>query len=304
MRLHFLSHLACLVAFCYLSSIGQDRYPVRPLTDHPAQEGFPFWSPDGSQLVYSSGAVNDTIGLWTMSPGGGDRRRLTTEIGEHPAWSPDGHYIVFDGDSGNSIKIVSSHGGTPIRIVPDSVKIYSGGNPNWSPTGRSIVFHEGPNLRILDLSRGTASIFFTREDSRPIACGWSRDGQRIYFWLKPASSREYTLWAVTLTGELREIVPPIPGKAYRYMDESPDGSMIAYTLCEGRTCDIWVAPSGGGVSVQLTDHPALDESPRWSPDGTKIAFTSTRSRNFDVWVMDLDLADLRRALGLSGRSPE
>jgi Tol biopolymer transport system component len=279
---------------------------VRQLTTHPAQEGFPFWSPDGSRIVYSAGAIDDTIGLWTMSADGSDRRRLTTEIGEHPTWSPDGHFIVFDADSGNSIKIISSHGGTPIRIVPDSVKIFRGGNPNWSPDGALIALEGkgegGLSLRILDLSRGTAPIVFTREGAIFVPCCWSRDGQAVFFWMRPPDTRESSLWTVTLAGESREILSRNPGKSYRYMDLSPDGSMIAYTECEGRSCDIWVMPSGGGTPVQLTTHPALDESPRWSPDGTTMAFTSTRSESFDVWVMDLDLDRLRQELGLPVRS--
>jgi Tol biopolymer transport system component len=301
-RLLHLHFLIGLLAFACSAASGGDRYPVRQLTTHPAQEGFPFWSPDGSRLVYQSAAIDDTTGLWTMAPDGSKRRRLTTEIGEHPTWSPDGHYIVFDGDSGNSIKIVSSRGGTPVRIVPDSVKIYNGGNPNWSPDGATILFHEGSSLRVLNLSRGTAPVLFTREGSRPISCCWSRDGKSVFFWLRPPGSRESSLWMVSLAGESREILPQSPGKALRYMDLSPDGSMIAYTVCEGRACDIWVMPSRGGAPVQLTTHPAMDESPRWSPDGTKIVFTSTRSQSFDVWVMDLDLGDLRQSLGLPERS--
>jgi Tol biopolymer transport system component len=304
MRGDLLFALAAVAVSVASVTSGGDRYPVRQLTTHPAQEGFPFWSPDGKRLVHSAMAIDDTIGLWTVAEDGTDHRRLTVEIGEHPAWSPNGHYVVFDADSGNSIKIVSAHGGAPIRVVPDSVKIYNGGNPNWSPDGHSLLFHEGPNLRVLDLSRGTARIIFTRVGTRPIPCGWSHDGEAVYFWVRPPGSQESSLWRISSAGEAREILPVASGRAYRYMDESPDGSMIAYTVCEGRLCDLWVMPSRGGTSVQLTAHPALDESPRWSPDGTKIAFTSTRSGSFDVWIMDLDVADLRQVLGMTGRSGE
>lgn len=285
-------HGHCLAA-------AEDRYPVRQLTSHPAQEGFPFWSPDGSRIVYSAGAIDDTIGLWTMNPEGSGRHRLTTEIGEHPTWSPDGNYVVFDADSGKTMKIVSARGGTPVRFVPDSLQIVHGGNPNWSPDGLTIVFHSASSLRLLNLSRGSAPILWTGEKSVAVPCCWSRDGQTVFFWMRPPEGRESSLWTVSITGESRELLPLTTGVAYRYMDLSPDGTMMAYTLCEGRTCDIWAVPTRGGTPVQLTTHPALDESPRWSPDGGKIAFTSTRSGSFDVWVMDLDVEDLRHALGLA-----
>jgi Tol biopolymer transport system component len=289
------------VVLCAGTCLSQDRYLVRQLSFAPAQEGFPFWSPDGKMIVFSRSDTANLTGLWMVRPEGGDPWQFSREIGEHPTWSPDGHYIVFDGDSGNSIKIVSSGGGTPIRIVPDSVKIFRGGNPNWAPDGTRFVFRGGAGLRLMNLSRGTAPILFSSEGSVVVACGWSRDGGGIFFWRRPEGSQESALWMVSLKGEAREILPLSPGKAYRYMDQSPDGSLIAYTVCEGRACDIWVMRSSGGVAVRLTAHPALDESPRWSPDGTKIAFTSTRSRSFDVWVMDLDLEDLRSQLNSLNR---
>ena len=122
---------------------AQDRYPVRQLTVDPAQEGFPSWSPDGTTLVHSYLARTDrgvVAGLWTIPAAGGAPRRLTDEIGEHPDWSPDGRYIVFDADSGNSIKLVSSTGGHPIRLVPAAIPISRGGQPIWSPDGTHIAF--------------------------------------------------------------------------------------------------------------------------------------------------------------------
>lgn len=85
-------------------------------------------------------------------------------------------------------------------------------------------------------------------------------------------------------------------RPYRYMDLSPDGTLLAYVTCEGRNCDLWVMPADGRRSLQLTAHPAYDDTPRWSPDGTRIAFTSTRTENFDAWIMELDLEQLRAAI--------
>ncbi len=293
----------CLLLLCAAQSAGQDppqdTYPTRRLTSDPAQEGFPAWSPDGTTIVFSRIDKADRMGLWKIRPEGGPPWQFTHEIGEHSKWSPDDHYVVFDGDSGNSIKVVSSVGGTPVRIVPDSIRIVRGGNPLWSPDGTCVAFKENSNLRVLDLTRGTASVLLHRDGFLLIPGCWSRDGGRIFLCAKPDTSRQSAIWAATLSGEVEEIIPLSAGKVLRYCDQSQDGSMIAYVACEGRNCDIWVMPSGGGASIQLTTHPAYDDTPQWSPDGTKILFTSTRSGNFDIWCMDLDINDLRTQLGLS-----
>jgi len=49
--------------------------------------------------------------------------------------------------------------------------------------------------------------------------------------------------------------------------------------------DIWMTNDDGSNPVQLTDHIARDEYPRFSPDGEWIAFSSNRMGNYDIWVM-------------------
>jgi Tol biopolymer transport system component len=275
---------------------AQDRFPVRQLTTDPAQEGFPSWSPDGATLVHSYAARTDSgliAGLWTIPAAGGAPRRLTTEIGEHPAWSPDGHYIVFDADSGNSIKLVSSSGGHPIRLVPASIRISRGGQPIWSPDGTRIAFDSDSTLWVLDIRTGAARSVFRRAGLILIVGAWSPDGTTIYVTLWDPASPASAIWAVPVgRGEPRLIAES--DRRYRYADISPDGALLAFAWCEGRVaCDLWVMPAAGGTPIQLTAHPALDDSPRWSPDGTRIAFTSTRADSFDIWVMTVDPERLR-----------
>ena len=277
---------------------AQDRFPVHRLTFHPAQEGFPAWSPDGRTIVFSLGSRDSAsmTGLWKIPADGGEARQFTDFIGEHPDWSPDGHYIIFDADTGNAIKLVSSYGGQPIRIVPQSIPVFRGGNPNWSPDSRRIAFREGSNLWVLDVRSGEANVVFTQEGTYPIPGCWSDDGEEIYITVRGIESYSAAIWRVSADGMTRTRLTIEEDRQYRYMDLSPDGTMLAYVACEGRDCDLWVMPVDGGESVQLTRHPAYDDTPRWSPEGTRIAFTSTRAGGFDVWIMDLDLDELRAAL--------
>jgi Tol biopolymer transport system component len=290
-----------LLAFsCATVLQAQERYPVRQLTTHPAQEGFPSWSPDGRTIVYFFNDQGDgapVIGLWKVAADGGEPRRFTEFIGEHPDWSPDGRQIVFDADSGNSIKLISSQGGQPIRVVPESINVFLGGNPNWSPDGRRIAFKADSALWVLDVRTGEIEIVFKREGTYPIPGCWSADGDGIYATVRAAEPPTSAIWRLSTTGGAPRQLTFETDRRHRYMALSPDGTLLAFSSCEGRNCDLFVMPADGGGQVQLTFDPAYDDTPRWSPDGTKIAFTSTRSGSFDVWIIEPDIAGLRAALG-------
>ena len=278
---------------------AQEKYPLKQLTFDPAQEGFPSWSQDGKTIVYTHIVREDSsrmTGLWKVSADGGKPWQFTDLIGEHPDWSPDGHYIVFDADSGNSIKLVSSQGGKPIRIVPETIPVFRGGNPCWSPDGSQIAFKESANLYLLDVQTGKFRNIFHEEGKLPIACCWSLDGKYIYVNLRSTKSQESTLWKISTAGEKIQQLTFKEENFYRYMDLSPDGSLLAIVSKESGNFDIWIMPAEGGNPIQLTFHPAMDDTPRWSPDGKKIAFTSTRSDNFEVWVMELDIEKLKQEL--------
>lgn len=294
--------LLVTASVCGAGLPAQDRYPVRRLTSHPAQEGFPSWSPDGQTIAYSLFIRGDAItGLWKVPAGGGEARQFTPFIGEHPSWSPDGNYIVFDAEEGNAIWLVAASGGQPIRVVPASIPIFRGGNPNWSPDGRRIAFKEGSSLRVLDVRTGESSIIFSQDSMLPLPGCWSRDGNHVYVTVRHADAPVATIWRIPVgAGERRQLTFETD-RAYRYLDLSPDGTLLAFVACEGRDCDLWVMPAAGGKAVPLTADPDYNDTPRWSPDGTRIAFTSTRAGGFDVWVMDLDVDDLRAAVAAANR---
>jgi Tol biopolymer transport system component len=292
----------CLASGATLSAREDDR--LRQLTSDPAQEGFPSWSPDGTTIVFSRG--DDTpgkTGLWTIPATGGEPVQLTDFIAEHPDWSSDGRYIVFDADRGNSIKLISSAGGGPIRVVPDTIPVSRGGNPNWSPDDSRIAFREGSNLWVLDVSTGRHTNVFHEAGMIPIPGCWSRDGKSIYVSLRAEDAPDSAIWLISSTGEGNRRLSVETDRVYRYMDLSPDGSLLAVVACEGRNCDLWVMPSGGGRMVRITTHPAYDDTPRWSPDGRTIAFTSTRSGNFDVWTVEVNVEDIRADLD-AGAEPD
>lgn len=68
----------------------------RNLTNHPAYEGWPAWSPDGSHIAFA-GNRNSAYQIFVMKADGSDATLLANTEGRAttPRWSPDGSRIYF-----------------------------------------------------------------------------------------------------------------------------------------------------------------------------------------------------------------
>jgi len=72
---------------------------MRNLTNDPAFDGWPRWSPDGKRIVFGSNPETKTdYEIYVMNADDGSVRRLTNLSGRNasPKWSPDGKKISFD----------------------------------------------------------------------------------------------------------------------------------------------------------------------------------------------------------------
>jgi hypothetical protein len=97
------------IAFrCVSSSANDDICVVNTdgsgfvrLTSGPDSETNPAWSPDGSQIAFTTWAGGTSMvppSIAVMAPDGSGFRRITT--GGSPAWSPDGTRLVFEAENG------------------------------------------------------------------------------------------------------------------------------------------------------------------------------------------------------------
>ena len=61
---------------------------------------------------------------------------------------------------------------------------------------------------------------------------------------------------------------------------------IAFQSNRDGNHEVYVMNADGTNLVNFTNHPADDQSPRWSPDETKVAFRSDRDGNREIYVMN------------------
>lgn len=113
--------------------------PVR-ITNHPAIDISPSWSPDGREIVFCSDRSGSPQ-LYVMDRDGGNLRRLTYtgSYNASPVWSPDGRWIAYETRVRGQFDIwlIDPSGQINFPIVEHH---RSDEAPTWSPDGRKIAF--------------------------------------------------------------------------------------------------------------------------------------------------------------------
>ena len=160
------------------------------LTDHPADDFDPTWSPDGRFLGYVSNRDGNPE-IYVMDTKTKEHRRLTHDprTDSRPTWSPDGRWIAFVSDRrGNSDIYKMDTTGEKIRRL---TRIGNNGSPAWSPDGQWITFFSELDRRFdlyIMTSEGRGLRRFLPAKLRhllPIVWEagftWSPDGKQIAF---------------------------------------------------------------------------------------------------------------------------
>jgi hypothetical protein len=237
---------------------------VQQLTDDPASDRYPAWSPDGTRIAFVSIRDGDS-NIYVMDADGGNVRQITDRLGGKwsPTWSPDSTLIAFgsnrDGDE--DIYVMDADGGNVQQLTDDPGVDR---DPAWSPDGTRIAFvstRDGDsNIYVMDVDGGNVRQLTDdpRQDQSP---AWSPDGTRIAF-----------------ASHLNKL--------------NAGGADIGV--------HIYVMDADGGNVRQLTDAPGSDINPAWSPDGTWITFEGYRDDDSDIYVMDAYGGRVRQLRGTRG----
>jgi N-acetylneuraminic acid mutarotase len=231
--------------------------PAR-LTNNPAYDDQPKWSPDGNKIVFMSDR-DGNFEIYSMNADGSNQTRLTNSpAGDgFPAWSPDGTKIAFtSGDMRNpatfEIYLMNADGSNRTRLTNDNL---IDGVPAWSPDGTKIVFMSGGS-----------SVF-------------DPNSFEIFVINADGSNRTRLTNNTVVDGQ-----PSF----------SPDGTRILFgsgSAMNPNGIEIYVMNADGSNRTQLTNNSVTDGFPAWSTDGTKIIFASgsvADENRVELFVMNAD----------------
>jgi hypothetical protein len=135
---------------------GQTR-----LTDNPADDGAPAWSPDGTKIAFTSNRDAGNFEIYMMNADGSSQTNLTNDPGfdDEPAWSPDGTKIVFASTRGTTDIWVMNADGTGQTNLNNSLAGEL--KPDWQPKpifNFSGFFQPVDNLPTLNLVKAGQGI--------------------------------------------------------------------------------------------------------------------------------------------------
>ncbi|MEA5077860.1 MAG: hypothetical protein VB013_04745 [Anaerolineaceae bacterium] len=180
--------LPCNIVFDSDRDGNREIYSMAPdgsnqvnLSNDPADDTDPVWSPDGSQIAFTSDRPTDEGGryIYIMQADGSDVRKVSTyHDSQRPDWSPLGNQIVYE--INDDIYLLDLAAGTEVNLTnsPDKDE-----QAKFSPDGTRIAWLRGGQVYVMNVD-GSNPTQVTR-GGEVAGVDWSVDGRLYSVWEQP-----------------------------------------------------------------------------------------------------------------------
>ncbi|MCP5116054.1 MAG: hypothetical protein GY953_34945, partial [bacterium] len=251
----FSRHVTLTGSELFLLELDENLAPQREprqLTFEEQQSDSPVWTPDGREIIYSSGPPGNNS-LWKVAASESGRPERLASVGEdgrYPSLSREGHLVYTRQYFDTNIWRLDLSASLPVKLISSTRRDQ---NPQYSPDGRSIAFgstrsghfevwvsdNDGTNARQLTAFEGPLT-------GTP---RWSPDGSRIAFDSRAGGSSNIYLMSSEggpserLTTSAADDMMP---------SWSRDGRWVYFGSNRTGDSQLWKIPVDGGTAVQVT----------------------------------------------------
>ena len=222
--------------------IGSPDGPMRRVTDDPARDRAPMFTPDGRSLVFYSNRDGGWA-AWIIGVDGGNLRKIAGPA-YNPQVSPRGDSIFFFADSGKvgvfSARLASDTGAPPIQLPGTTTggKLFNQTalSPDGARLAGYLVSDSGrpSGVAVYDIGAQMTTMISADETPGP---RWLADGRRVVYFTKNGWEL-VVLDTVTRTRTVVEVRLPAPSTG-EVVAISPDNRTIYYGAARAEA-DIWI----------------------------------------------------------------
>ena len=212
-------------------SMDEDGKNQKQLTAHASFNYYPWVTPDGRHIVFTSTRIGASRSIWRMDTDGSNLKQLTEGPGDIlPRTSPDGRWVVFHSSGSPRLWKVSIDGGEPVRLTTDKVTV----NPTVSPDGSLVACwyrDDQPNtltkVAIIPFAGGELVKVFDIPSSVNIATGlrWTPDGRALTYI--DTINGVSNIWSLPLDGGPPKQLTDFKTDQIFWFDFSRDGKQLA-----------------------------------------------------------------------------
>ncbi len=236
--------------------------PVR-LTNHPAGDFEPSFSPDGSKIVFSSQRDGNSE-IYVMNSDGTNQTRLTNNSANDfdPAFSGDGSKIVFESarDGNAEIYVMNADGSNQINLTNHPA---DDAEPAISDDGLKVAFTSARDgnaeIYVMDAD-GSNQTRLTNHPATDAESAFSGDGSKIVF--ESARDGNFEIYLMNANGSNQARLTS--NTAFDNNPSfNPDGSKIVFTSTRDGSFEIYVMNANGSNQARLTNNTVFDFHPAW-----------------------------------------